>query len=579
MISKLKIWVGLILVLISFKTMSQSRSFDFISIYDSLDIDRSQEYKLINKYGDTLLYLFKHQGDDYRYLNTLLFVYESQLNNAAYNEALSTLSLSMLTYNNHPFPDSPILATIYTNYGSLYAILNVPSKANYYIQLGLNSWNMKWRDNTSLIRMYLLKGNLSKNPKTELHYYRLALETSIESGNLKMQEHSYSALGVFTAENNDFKAATNYFREALVLALNRNAYSTLSSIYNNLAGISTNPKMVSRFVDSAYHYALISGNLEDQQICLLNKAYLFTQQNKYNLGYNTLWEAYVLQDSIFSQRKIKAFADMEQKYESKKKSDEIALLKSENEVANLQASRRLSLIIGLGGALFTFIVVAYAFYVQNKKRKKLNEDLSSEKKKSDDLLLNILPEEVADELKHTGFSKARLYNNVTVLFTDFVNFTGISEKLTPTELVQEIHKNFTAFDSIIEKHGLEKIKTIGDAYLAVCGLPHELPDHAIRVTKAAIDIRNFMLQNEGKFQIRIGIHSGPVVAGIVGVKKYAYDIWGDTVNMANRMESNSEAGKINISGATYELIQSQFECIYRGKIQAKNKGEVDMYFV
>lgn len=204
---------------------------------------------------------------------------------------------------------------------------------------------------------------------------------------------------------------------------------------------------------------------------------------------------------------------------------------------------------------------------------------SAEKKKSEQLLLNILPSEVAVELKQTGGSVAKQYNNVTVLFTDFVNFTGISEQLSPTELVAEVHKNFTAFDAIIDSHGLEKIKTIGDAYLAVCGLPNETSDHACRVIRAAKDIQAFMNSSEQKFRVRIGIHSGPVVAGIVGVKKYAYDIWGDTVNTASRIESCSEPGKINVSGTTYELVKNDFPFEYRGKINAKNKGEIDMYFV
>lgn len=206
-------------------------------------------------------------------------------------------------------------------------------------------------------------------------------------------------------------------------------------------------------------------------------------------------------------------------------------------------------------------------------------ELKNEKQKSDALLLNILPEGIAEELKNKGFAEAKQYNQVTVLFTDMVNFTGISEQMTPRELVAEIHQNFTAFDGIIEKHGLEKIKTIGDAYLAVSGLPIEHPDHAQRVVAAALDIQQYMAANNGKFQIRIGLHSGPVVAGIVGIKKFAYDIWGDTVNTASRMESCSEAGKINISAATYDLIKEDFKCEYRGKINAKNKGEVDMYFV
>jgi class 3 adenylate cyclase len=210
---------------------------------------------------------------------------------------------------------------------------------------------------------------------------------------------------------------------------------------------------------------------------------------------------------------------------------------------------------------------------------KQKADLEVQKKLSDELLLNILPEEVATELKEKGVSEARLYSHVTVLFTDFVNFTGISEQMSPTELVQEVHKSFTFFDSVMDKYNLEKIKTIGDAYLAVSGLPHEDPAHAENIVSAAVEIRNYILNNNSKFQIRIGVHTGPVVAGIVGVKKYAYDIWGDTVNTAARMEQTSEIGKINITGSTYELVKDSFECEYRGKVDAKNKGKIDMYFV
>ncbi len=220
---------------------------------------------------------------------------------------------------------------------------------------------------------------------------------------------------------------------------------------------------------------------------------------------------------------------------------------------------------------------------QNKKLElkvqKRTQQLQIEKKKSDDLLLNILPSEVAEELKEKGTTEAKQFDHVTVLFTDFINFTGISQQMTPKELVKEIHQNFTSFDYIIEKYGLEKIKTIGDAYLAVCGLPAEVADHAQRVVEAALSIQSNMSTQGGKFQIRIGVHSGPVVAGIVGIKKYAYDIWGDTVNTAARMEQNSEAGKINISESTYNLIKDKFECEYRGEIEAKNKGFLKMYFV
>jgi adenylate cyclase len=209
-------------------------------------------------------------------------------------------------------------------------------------------------------------------------------------------------------------------------------------------------------------------------------------------------------------------------------------------------------------------------------------ELRLEKKKSDDLLMNILPEEVANELKVKGYAEARQFDHATVLFTDFVNFTTISESLTPKELVAEIHLYFTAFDEIIERNGLEKIKTIGDAYLAVAGLPNEDPDHALHAANAAVEILAFVTKRKAEgalFEIRAGLNSGPVIAGIVGVKKFVYDIWGDTVNTAARMETNSEAGRINISASTFSSLTQHFHCTYRGKIDAKNKGKIDMYYL
>lgn len=213
---------------------------------------------------------------------------------------------------------------------------------------------------------------------------------------------------------------------------------------------------------------------------------------------------------------------------------------------------------------------------------KQKEEAEKQFKRSEELLLNILPSEIAAELKLKGEVSAKQFQGVTVLFTDFVNFTGISQTLSPQALVSEVHYCYTAFDAIMEKNGLEKIKTIGDAYLAVSGMPHTNKDHAVKAIQAAKEIIAFIKQRKaagGLFDIRIGLNSGPVVAGIVGVKKFAYDIWGDTVNTAARMEQNSEMGKINISGATYELVKEHFNCLYRGRIEAKNKGEIDMYFV
>lgn len=238
------------------------------------------------------------------------------------------------------------------------------------------------------------------------------------------------------------------------------------------------------------------------------------------------------------------------------------------------------------GLIFIYLglnlIFEYALQKANLLLESRNTELALEKEKSEKLLLNILPAEIAEELKEKGNTEAKLYENITVLFTDFVHFTQTSEQLSPQQLVQELHDCFTEFDNIIERNGLEKIKTIGDAYLAVCGLPLSNPLHAQNTVIAALEIRQFIEDRSKRvktFDVRIGVHSGSVVAGIVGVKKFAYDIWGDTVNTAARMEQSNEAGKINISETTYQLVKNEFGCTYRGKIHAKGKGFIDMHFV
>jgi class 3 adenylate cyclase len=213
--------------------------------------------------------------------------------------------------------------------------------------------------------------------------------------------------------------------------------------------------------------------------------------------------------------------------------------------------------------------------------------VNRQKEQIETLLLNILPAETAQELQEKGFATPKHYESVSVLFTDFKNFTSIAEKLSPNHLVEELNRCFVAFDEIIERNNLEKIKTIGDAYMCASGIPVPNSSNPQNAVRAGLEIQAFMqgfntekkAQGEDYWELRIGIHTGSVIAGVVGKKKFAYDIWGDTVNIASRMESSGETNKVNISGATYELVKDQFTCTYRGKISAKNKGEVDMYFV
>lgn len=206
---------------------------------------------------------------------------------------------------------------------------------------------------------------------------------------------------------------------------------------------------------------------------------------------------------------------------------------------------------------------------------------------SDLLLTNILPRETATELKMEGKVQPKSYNSVSVLFTDFVGFTKFSQSLTADRLVQELDGCFSQFDEIVRRQNLEKLKTIGDSYMCAGGLPRSNHTHAVDVCLAALEILSFCMQttalkasqDEEFWKIRIGIHSGPVTAGVIGNTKFAYDIWGDTVNTASRMESYGVADRINLSTDTYEKVKDFFTCEYRGSINVKGKGEMEMYFL
>jgi class 3 adenylate cyclase len=205
----------------------------------------------------------------------------------------------------------------------------------------------------------------------------------------------------------------------------------------------------------------------------------------------------------------------------------------------------------------------------------------TEEEKSEALLLNILPRSIAAELRATGAVKPLACNEVTVCFTDFVGFTLSSEKLSACELVAALHRYFAEFDEIIAKYGLEKLKTIGDSYMFVSGLPEAKPSHAVDAVRAALEIveavKNLSNCTPG-WSIRVGIHSGPVVAGVVGTRKFAFDIWGETVNLASRHESSGHPNCVNISARTYELVRDSIHCDLRGPVQTKEGHLLDMYF-
>ncbi len=328
---------------------------------------------------------------------------------------------------------------------------------------------------------------------------------------------------------------------------------------------------------------------------LLNQQKLITQQLKIKEFENLL--AIQEQENqirmLDEQRAKQELALQLEKMETQKKEESLLLEKKNNEVLALQLKERQayvrSLIYYLLG-LLAIIVLIIIFYLNvRKKKKKIDQQrilIQAEKEKSESLLLNILPITVAEELKEKGKSPPRHFDMISIIFTDFSGFTKISEKLTPVQLVEKLDDIFLEFDLIVERNGLNRIKTIGDAYMCAAGLPDHDPSHAENAVKTALEMRDYvekfnasLPEGEPKWNIRIGVNSGPVVAGVVGIRKFAYDIWGDAVNVASRMESSGEISKVNISDSTYQIVKGKFQTSYRGKVYAKNKGEIDMYFI
>lgn len=461
---------------------------------------------------------------------------------------------------------------------------------------------------------------LNNYPKA-LEYYEKALKVNESTGYKFGMTNNYSDIGVVYSEMGDNESALESFNKAMkiseeiddqegvaiVLGNIGNVYNSMGKYdeavryflkgkvinemlgrevsvaisYSNLGDnyykldstlktLKKIPASATTMLDSAIHYYNEAIPVYKKLSALdymaetyegLEKAY--RQKKDYKSALEAFGEYKKLQDSIFSNDKKVKLANLGAERAEFEKKQQVKLTKLAQTKRRNEAILFAVVIIML--SVFTFFVV-------------------KERRKSEKLLLNILPAEVADELKKKGSADANHFDEVTVIFTDFVSFTTIAEKMHPQELVDELDTCFKAFDGIITKYGIEKIKTIGDAYMAASGLPVADPQHAVKMVNAALEIVAFikarkLQKGEMAFDIRVGLHSGTVVAGIVGIKKFAYDIWGDAVNTAARMEQKSEPGKINISQTTYDLVKDRFVCTYRGEIEAKNKGRLKMYFV
>jgi class 3 adenylate cyclase len=409
-----------------------------------------------------------------------------------------------------------------------------------------------------------------------------ALEFFEESGALYRKKnylvgiaYNKGNIGMVYAEQGKDILAESHINEAIKLLEELEDYYPISVYLIAMSDIYLQKKQHRTAIDYAHKSLSLAQQyqLKDQ----ISEANLKLSQLYQIIGNQVVsykhYKSYIIyRDSLINVEKVQQIAEMRTDYEVSQKQVELDLMGAQNDLLITQKRNQL-IILCFAGVL---LIVALWFY----------RVISKEKKKSEKLLLNILPEDTAKELMLYGKVKAKQYDSVSVLFTDFKGFTNYSENLSPEALVETVDFYFSKFDTIIDKYGLEKIKTIGDAYMCVGGLNHNKENHANNTIAAAFEIAEFVKNTKNdttaielSFDIRIGINSGPVVAGVVGTKKFAYDIWGDTVNVASRMESMSEPGKINISNSTFELIKTDFDCDYRGEIEAKNRGKIKMYFV
>ena len=361
-------------------------------------------------------------------------------------------------------------------------------------------------------------------------------------------------------------------------------YEVIAS--NNMADayrLKKDPKSALPYLNRASELAAEIHAIQEQKNSFKGYAATYNDLKDYKNAFQFLTRYSVISDSLFNLKTD----SIQSKFEVGLKEKEIDLLTKDQKIKDDELRRqklvRNAFLVGF--ALVSALI--FILYRDYRNKIKTNKILDSQKAEIESLLLNILPAEVAQELQKTGSATPRFYDSVSVLFTDFKSFTVIADRLSPQEVVAELNDCFRAFDEIIEKYGLEKIKTIGDSYMCAGGIPVAHEGHPERMIHAAMEIRDFVHQMNvdrnarglDTWEMRIGIHVGPLVAGVVGKKKFAYDIWGSTVNVASRMESNGIPDQINISAATYEMVKDTFDCTYRGKIYAKNVGEIDMYFV
>ena len=522
----------------------------------------------------------------------------------------------------------------YSNIGSIYLTKGLHPKALEQFQKALTlSEQLNDREGMGVAynNIGIIYDNAGDATKA-LEYFKKSVDINKELGDKQGLAESYLNISIIKKAQGDYAQALDYQQKSLALAKELDNKEGIANVYDNLGEIYEAQGKLTPALESFQKELTLAkelGNRDRTVSSYLNIGGLYLKQKNYKraetLGKNAirvaeelgiityqreasklLYEIYkargennnalryhekflALNDSIKITETNKRLDQMEfariMMADSLKKEKEKLSVKMahEEEVNRKDKQRNWAMYIGCGVLLLAGGLSGRLRYMR-----KAKAVIQKEKDRSESLLLNILPAEIAEELKTNGKAEARDFDLVSIMFTDFKEFTAISEKMSAKELVTKINYCFEAFDKIASKYKIEKIKTIGDSYMAAGGLPVSTPDSIKNTVLAALEmqafIKTYQLQKEPEerpFQMRVGIHTGHVVAGIVGVKKFQYDIWGDAVNTASRMESSGAVGCVNISETTYELIKDEpmFHFESRGKVEAKGKGKIGMYFV
>jgi adenylate cyclase len=491
--------------------------------------------------------------------------------------------------------DSAILFFMYSSYTNVFLTLEELDGVDSIANLALKLWNPRRDDKEerfailiNLAISYAMRGEIDASTATFRQVYQEASAVDDQ----KFMHKALVNLGTIKGMTEDYDSAYYFLNIAALAAHDNSNISGLIPLLMNLANVDMEREHYAHadlLLDSAY--ALAEKRIDSDMMAnvLDNKAYLYEFKGEFKQAYDFLRAYTEMREEFLNEERVRAVADMMEKYQSELKARQIQQLELDNldaQIENERIRNARNKLLFLGGFV---LLIAIGLWGRLRFVRKSRSELQSEKDVSDGLLLNILPASVAEELKAKGHAEAKYFDTATIMFSDFKDFTKTASKMQAAALVEGVNTYFKAFDEITMKYGIEKIKTIGDAYMAAGGIDDTRPSAAKDVVSAAIEIQKFVVEQKAErasaglttFDMRVGVHSGPVVAGIVGIKKFQYDLWGDTVNIASRMENNGRPEKVNISEATYQLIMDDPQFIFesRGMLAVKGKGDMQMYFV